>query len=78
LDDTALEWIAKQGYTPEPGARTLRRTVEKYLEDQLAEEILMNSFSEGSLISVTVKEEKLSFSEANKVETVENHETAAE
>jgi ATP-dependent Clp protease ATP-binding subunit ClpA len=68
-DEPALEWIARKGYTPETGARILRRTVEKYLEDQLAEEILKGNFSEGSLINVTMEEDKLKFIEANHLET---------
>jgi ATP-dependent Clp protease ATP-binding subunit ClpC len=68
LNETALNWLAKQGFSPETGARTLRRTVEKYLEDALAEEILMGNFSDGSLIVVNLQEDKLTFTEANALE----------
>ena len=74
LDDQALEWLAKKGYTSETGARALRRTVEKHLEDKLAEEILMGNFTDGSLINVALADDKLVFTEANKIETVQGEE----
>ena len=77
LDDQALEWLANKGFSSDTGARTLRRMVEKHLEDQLAEEILMNNFSEGSLIHVSVKEDNLVFTEANDVETIEGERSAS-
>ena len=77
LDDETLEWLAKKGYTPETGARILRRTVEKYLEDRLAEEILLNNFSEGSIIHISVKDDKLAFTEANDIESVEGEKSTS-
>jgi len=65
----ALEWLAEQGFSSDTGARTLRRTVEKELEDKLAEEILLGRFSEGSLINVSVKDKALNFTEINQIET---------
>ena len=40
LDDKAKEFLIEKGYDPQYGARPMRRAVEKYLEDPLAEEIL--------------------------------------
>ncbi|NQS96980.1 MAG: ATP-dependent Clp protease ATP-binding subunit [candidate division Zixibacteria bacterium] len=77
LDDETLQWLAKKGYSLETGARTLRRTVEKYLEDQLAEEILTNNFSEGSLIHVAIKDDKIAFTEANDIEPVEGEKSTS-
>ena len=40
LDDLVVEFIAKKEATVEYGARPIRRAIEKYLEDSIAEEIL--------------------------------------
>jgi ATP-dependent Clp protease ATP-binding subunit ClpC len=42
----------------------MRRSVERYLEDPLAEEILRGKFQEKGLISVTVENDKLVFTQA--------------
>jgi len=78
LDEESLKWLAEKGYSPETGARSLRRIVEKHLEDQLAEEILTGNFSDGSLIDVSVKDDKLIFTEENKIVEVEGQEKASD
>ncbi len=40
LDETAKEFLVEKGYLPEMGARPLRRVIEQYLEDPLAEKLL--------------------------------------
>ncbi len=45
------EFLAEKGYKPEMGARPIRRAVEFYLEDPLAEMILKNTKMEGSFIA---------------------------
>ncbi|HSX37369.1 MAG TPA: ATP-dependent Clp protease ATP-binding subunit [Chlamydiales bacterium] len=40
LDDAAREFFVEKGYMPEMGARPLRRVIEQYLEDPLAEKLL--------------------------------------
>jgi ATP-dependent Clp protease ATP-binding subunit ClpC len=45
------EFLAEKGYRPEMGARPIRRAVEFYLEDPLAEMILKNPKIEGSFIA---------------------------
>ncbi|MFA6119308.1 MAG: ATP-dependent Clp protease ATP-binding subunit [Parachlamydiales bacterium] len=42
LDDKAKLLLVEKGYQPEMGARPLRRTIEQYLEDPLAEKLLYN------------------------------------
>jgi ATP-dependent Clp protease ATP-binding subunit ClpC len=42
LDDKAKDLLVEKGYQPEMGARPLRRTIEQYLEDPLAEKLLLN------------------------------------
>ena len=53
VDDAAIQVIAEEGYDPNMGARPLRRTIQKRIEDGLAEEILRR----GSLASVLVTAE---------------------
>ncbi len=50
LEDSAREFLADKGFDPKYGARPLRRALQQYIEDALAEEILKGSFKEGSTI----------------------------
>jgi len=50
LDQTAKNFLVDKGFDPKYGARPLRRAIQKYVEDPLAEEILRGSFKEGSKI----------------------------
>ncbi|MBK6764881.1 MAG: ATP-dependent Clp protease ATP-binding subunit [bacterium] len=63
LTAKARDYLVEKGYKPEVGARLMRRTVEKFVEDPLAEEILRDRFHEGSTIQVTVKGDELAFRE---------------
>jgi len=48
----AKEFIAEKGYDSQFGARPLKRAIQKYLEDPIAEEILKGELSEGALMEV--------------------------
>ena len=61
LDEKAKEFLVEKGYNPDFGARPMRRAVEKYLEDPLAEEILRGNLHEGEATVVTSDGEKLVF-----------------
>ena len=61
LDAAAHELLIEKGYDPTYGARPMRRAVERYLEDPMAEEIIRGSFKAGDTIQVTRDGEKLSF-----------------
>ncbi len=63
LDDKAKDLLVEKGYDPQYGARPMRRAVEKYFEDPLAEEILKGALVEGNLIQVTADNEKLVFAQ---------------
>jgi ATP-dependent Clp protease ATP-binding subunit ClpC len=52
LSKQAKEFLAEKGYDPTFGARPLRRALQKYLEDPIAEELLKGKFPEGSTIKV--------------------------
>ncbi len=67
LDAKAKELLVNKGFQPEMGARPLRRVIEQYLEDPLAEKLLMNPTKAGSW-HVTAEEDKLVFIEQEVVQ----------
>lgn len=60
LDEKARNFLVDKGFQPEMGARPLRRTIEQYLEDPLAEKVLMHP-NEGRRCLVTVEDDHLEF-----------------
>ena len=64
LDDAAKDLLVEKGYDPQYGARPMRRAVERYLEDPLAEEILRGHLHEGDPIKVSSDKEKLTFNQS--------------
>jgi ATP-dependent Clp protease ATP-binding subunit ClpB len=52
LTDAARQWLGRVGYDPAYGARPLKRAVQKYLQDPLADEILAGRVGDGSRIRV--------------------------
>jgi ATP-dependent Clp protease ATP-binding subunit ClpC len=71
LDQTAREFLVTKGFDEKFGARPLRRAIQKYVEDPLAEEILRGSFKEGTRIMakhVENAEELVFYDEALEVE----------
>ena len=63
LDDKAKDLLVEKGYDPQYGARPMRRAVERYFEDPLAEEILKGVLHEGDMITVTAEKDKLVFNQ---------------
>ena len=57
LSDAAKQLLAKKGYDPAMGARPLRRTMQREIEDQLSERILFGEIASGEKISVDVEGE---------------------
>ena len=52
LTEQALDFIADKGFDKQYGARPLKRAIQKYVEDLLAEEIINNKISEGDHIII--------------------------
>jgi ATP-dependent Clp protease ATP-binding subunit ClpC len=52
ISKTAKEFIAEKGYDTQYGARPLKRAIQKYLEDEMAEVIIKASITEGDTISI--------------------------
>jgi ATP-dependent Clp protease ATP-binding subunit ClpC len=63
LDEKAKDFLVEKGYDPQYGARPMRRAVEKFFEDPLAEEILKGALHEGDPILVSADKEKLVFNQ---------------
>ena len=61
LSQDAADLLIEKGFDPVFGARPLKRTIQRYLEDSLAEEIIAGRFKEGSQIKVTRKNDSLVF-----------------
>ena len=62
LDDEARAWLADKGYDPAYGARPLKRVVQKYVQDPLAEKILLGEIGEGARVKVGAGSDRLVFS----------------
>jgi len=58
LTPEATSFLIEKGYDPAYGARPLRRAVERYLEDPMAEEILRGTIKNGDFVVVGEKGEK--------------------
>jgi ATP-dependent Clp protease ATP-binding subunit ClpC len=57
LTDAAKEFIAEKGYDSNFGARPLKRAIQKYLEDPIAEEILKGDLHEGDTLEIDLDAE---------------------
>ena len=61
LDEEARVWLADKGYDPAYGARPLKRVVQKYVQDPLAEKILLGEVGEGAHVTVGAGSDRLVF-----------------
>ena len=69
LTDGAKKFIAEHGFDPVNGARPLKRAIQKYIEDPIADEIIKGKFGEGSIIQIKMKNKtELGFNEIGKTE----------
>ncbi len=61
LTPAAKEFLIEKGFDPVYGARPLKRTIARYLEDSLAQEIIAGHFKEGSALVVDAEKDRLVF-----------------
>src|SRR5260221_4854354 len=61
LDEKSKDFLVEKGYDPTYGARPMRRSVERFLEDPLAEEILRGNLHDNEPVQVTFDQNKLVF-----------------
>jgi len=65
LSPEVLKFLIDKGYDPTFGARPLKRTIQKYVENVLAEEILGGKFKEGDKVKAILKGEFIVFEKAS-------------
>ncbi|MHB8105022.1 MAG: ATP-dependent Clp protease ATP-binding subunit, partial [Dehalococcoidales bacterium] len=58
LTDKAKDWLSEKGYDPVYGARPLRRTIERYVENLLSSKLLRGELKEGDTVKVDIDKEK--------------------
>ena len=75
ISKTAKNYIAEKGFDKQYGARPLKRAIQKYVEDLLAEEIINSSLKEGDSISLDLdnKSDELVIKLLNKKEEKESN-----
>jgi ATP-dependent Clp protease ATP-binding subunit ClpC len=61
LTDTAKDLLAEKGYDPALGARPLRRTIQRMVEDPLSEKLLWKEFNAGQLVVVDAEDGAIAF-----------------
>jgi ATP-dependent Clp protease ATP-binding subunit ClpB len=64
LDARAREWLAEKGYDPAYGARPLKRAIQKFVQDPLADLILSGRIKDGEKVKISAGREGLSFNGA--------------
>jgi ATP-dependent Clp protease ATP-binding subunit ClpB len=62
ITDYALDWIAKQGFDPQYGARPVKRVIQKYILNELSKRILAGNVKKNEAIKVDAFDEDLVFS----------------
>ncbi|MDH3485987.1 MAG: ATP-dependent chaperone ClpB, partial [Myxococcales bacterium] len=67
ISDEAKDFLANVGYDPAYGARPLKRAIQRYLENGLAEDILAGRFAAGDVIRVGTGDGKLVFEKAGEI-----------
>ena len=56
ISTAAVDWLSQLGYDPQFGARPLKRAIQKYVEDTLAEEIITSKIGAGDEIFMDIEE----------------------
>jgi ATP-dependent Clp protease ATP-binding subunit ClpC len=68
VDQNAKDFLIDRGYDPTFGARPLRRAIQRYVEDPLAEEVLKGRFPEGGSLRIKLEGDALTFEEVSLLE----------
>ena len=58
LTEKVKDFLVEKGWDPQFGARPLKRAIQRYVEDELAEEIIKSDFAEGTTITIDFDEKK--------------------
>ncbi|MEZ4574621.1 MAG: hypothetical protein R2857_06875 [Vampirovibrionales bacterium] len=66
IEDEVKDLLAKEGYSPSYGARPLRRVIQKKIEDEVSELMLLGKFKEGDHIVAKAENGKIVFEKGKK------------
>ncbi|NUS24601.1 MAG: ATP-dependent Clp protease ATP-binding subunit, partial [Streptomyces sp.] len=69
--EPAVDWLSRRGYQPEYGARPLRRTIQREVDNQLSRLLLDGRVKEGGRVTVDVEGEQLAFRTEGELPTPE-------
>jgi ATP-dependent Clp protease ATP-binding subunit ClpB len=64
VTDEALDYLAAAGYDPVYGARPLKRSIQQYIENPLAQDILAGKFVPGDRVQIGLNKDQIVFSKA--------------
>ncbi|MFJ8135270.1 ATP-dependent Clp protease ATP-binding subunit [Streptomyces sp. NPDC096013] len=64
--DPAVDWLSRRGYQPEYGARPLRRTIQREVDNQLSRLLLDGTIGQGDQVTVGVEGDRLVFNTRNR------------
>ncbi|MDD3411493.1 MAG: ATP-dependent Clp protease ATP-binding subunit [Eubacteriales bacterium] len=70
-EDDVVDLLAKQGYDANYGARPLRRTIQRTVEDALSEEIIAGRLALGDAVHLSVQDDKIEFQKAESAQPVQ-------
>jgi ATP-dependent Clp protease ATP-binding subunit ClpC len=68
VPQTTKDFLIEKGFDPQYGARPLRRTIQRMVEDPLAEGLLQGKFHPGDLIEAIVGDDNLHLRVRNRIE----------
>ena len=81
VSDSAMEWLAREGFDRMYGARPLRRAIQRNIENELSKRILGGKLGDGASITIDANDSGLKFEESlsklPEVETVQSEQTAS-
>jgi ATP-dependent Clp protease ATP-binding subunit ClpC len=77
VSDAAIDWLAKQGYQPEFGARPLRRTIQRELDNRLSKMLLDGQIQPGQTVNVDAGGDRLALAVAGTPSPARKEEQAA-
>ncbi|HBI04072.1 MAG TPA: ATP-dependent Clp protease ATP-binding subunit ClpC, partial [Paenibacillaceae bacterium] len=64
LSDEAKQFLAKEGFDPAYGARPLRRSIQRHIEDRLSEELLIGNIVQGDTVAINIENGSITIEKA--------------
>ena len=70
ISDKAKNWIAKNSFDEEYGARPLKRTIESNIKDKLADQLLLGKLKDGNVAFIDEENDSISLKIQDSVSTI--------